>query len=124
VFYDALLPEMGWSLARAQTAIYHRVAYNLLLSSGQRFKSEPLNAEELARHRPDLPLRMLRSREANWNAPVARLRGIDTDFEVQIPRLALIPYGPKGAPQKPFVIEAANDRSFTGHELLVSAHRS
>jgi hypothetical protein len=48
---------------------------------------------------------------------------IDTDFEVESSRLALIPFGPKGAPQKAVFIEAANGRSFVGEELLELAHR-
>jgi hypothetical protein len=122
VFYDALLPEIGWNLARARTVIYYRVASNLLGSTAQHISTEPLTPDELARHRPDLPMRMLRSSEADWDKPFAEWPNMDTGFQVEIKRLALIPFGPKGAPQKPLVVQAGNGCSFTGQELLASAH--
>ena len=123
VLYDALFPEVGWNLARARTAIYYRVARSFLQSSAQRIRTEPLTDDELARHRPDLPLRLLRSGQADWGRPLVDWPNVGTDFEIGSKRLAVIPFGSKGAPQKAVVIEAANDRSFTGSELLVATHR-
>ena len=66
VFYDALFPGGGWNMARARTAIYYRISTSLLLSKGQRVRTEPLTDRELAMHRPDLPMRVLRNWEADW----------------------------------------------------------
>lgn len=122
VFYDALFPEVGWNLARARTAIYYRMPTSLLQSTGQRIRAEPLTDQELATHRPDLPMRILRSGHADWGNPLAGWPKIDTDFEVESQRVALIPFGPKGAPMKAVLAEAANGRSFSGNELLAAAH--
>jgi hypothetical protein len=122
VFYDALIPEVGWNLARSRTAIYYRVRTSFLHSSAQRIRTEPLTEQELATHRPDLPMRILRNGDADWGKPLASWPNIDTDFEINSKRLALVPLGPKGAPQKAVVVDAANGCSFSGNELLVAAH--
>lgn len=122
VFYDASLPDVGWNLARTRTAIYYRILTTLLHSKGQRIRTEPLTNRELATHRPDLPMRVLRNGEADWANPLADWPEIDTDFEVKSQRVALIPFGPKGAPRRAIVVEAADGRSFRGNELLAAAH--
>lgn len=123
VFYDAFFPEVGWNLARARTASYYRVSTTFLRSTARRIRTEPLTDAELARHRPDLPLRMLRNAEADWRKPLRDWPHMDKEFEVEGDRLALIPFGPKGAAQKAVIIEATNGRSFRGEDVLVAAHR-
>lgn len=123
VFYDAFLPEVGWNLARARTASYYRVGATFLSSTARSIRTEPLIEAELSRHRPDLPLRMLRSADANWSKPISEWTDIDTEFEIESDRLALIPFGSKGAAQKAVIIEAAEGRSFKGDDVLRAAHR-
>jgi hypothetical protein len=122
VFYDALLPEVGWNLARARTAIYYRTPTSFLRSTAQRIRTEPLTDKELATHRPDLPMRILRNGEADWGNPLACWPKIDTNFEVKSNRLALIPFGPKGAPQRAVLVEAEDGYTFRGNELLAVAY--
>jgi hypothetical protein len=122
VFYDALFPGGGWNMARARTAIYYRISTSLLLSKGQRVRTEPLTDRELAMHRPDLPMRVLRNWEADWGRPLSDWPKIDTGFDVESQRIALIPFGPKGAPTKVVLAEAADGQSFSGDELLAAAH--
>ncbi|WP_119459617.1 hypothetical protein [Rhodospirillaceae bacterium SYSU D60014] len=121
-FYDALLPEIGWNLARVRTAIYYRTATAFLRSSAERLRNDPLTKQERARHRPDLPMRLFQSDDAVWNKPLADWPKIDIAVGIECHRLALIPFGPKGAPLRPVVVEAANGASLTGNELLVAAH--
>jgi hypothetical protein len=121
-FYDAHLPEVGWNLARARTAIYYRTTTSLLQSSAERIRSDPLSKQEREKHRPDLPMRLFRSRKADWHKPLREWPNIDADLKIGCERLALIPYGPKGAPLKPVVVKAADGRAFSGAELLAAAH--
>src|SRR5688572_27967260 len=71
VFYDALAAEVGWNLVRAQTAIYYRTPTGLLRANSECIRTEPLTDSERARHRPDLPMRVLRNENAGWNVPLA-----------------------------------------------------
>lgn len=123
VLYDAFYPEIGWNLARARTSTYYRAATHVLRSRGHHIRTEPLTDDELARHRPDLPLRLLRSGQADWGRPLPDWPKIDIDFEIASRRLAIVPFGSKGAPQKAIVVKAANAHSLTAGELLVAAHR-
>ena len=123
-FYDALLPGIGWNLAGARTATYYRISTAFLKSTAALLQSETLSTKEHAKHRPDLPMRLLRSADADWNKSPADWPKIDTAFEVECPRLVLFPFGPKGARQRPVVIEAVNGRSFTGSEMLAAAQGS
>ncbi|WP_308515502.1 hypothetical protein [Sphingomonas flavescens] len=122
VFYDALFPEVGWNLARARTAIYYRSSTSFLRSTAQCIRTEPLTDKELARHRPDLPIRILRSGEADWRNPLVDWPKINTNIEVKTNRLALVPFGPNGAPQRAVVVEADDGKTFRGNELLELAH--
>ncbi len=123
VFYDVLLPNAGWNLAGVQTAAYYRAASHVISASAQLIGADPLLDDELNLHRPDLPMRMLRCREAAWGEPLRNWPSIDTAFDIAAKRLALVPFGQKGGPQRPVVVEAADGCLFSGHELLVSAHR-
>lgn len=121
-FYDALLPEGGWNLARARTAIYYRTRTSLLRSSAELMRTDALSRQERERHRPDLPLRLLRSGEADWHKPLRELPKMGADLRIECQRVALIPYGPKGAPLSPVIVEAADGRALWGAELLAAAH--
>lgn len=123
VFYEAFFPEVGWNLARARTSTYYRVATPILRSRGHHIRTEPLTDDELARHRPDLPLRLLRTEGAHWGRPLPNWPAVDIDFEIASRRLAIVPFGSKGAPRKAIVVKAANAHSLTAGELLVAAHR-
>jgi hypothetical protein len=123
VFYDAFFPEIGWIMAPRRTSIYYRVARSFLQSTGKLLRSEPLTDDECAKHRPDLPMRMLQNGIADWKCRAGDWPAMETGFAVECPRLALIPFGPNGAPQPPTLVESKNGRSITGDELLAAAQQ-
>jgi hypothetical protein len=121
-FYDAQMPEVGWIMARARTVIYYRTTTRFLCSGARLLRKSPFTPPEFARHRPDLPLRLLRAQGGDWGKPLRDWPRLDLAFELECPRLSLIPFGPKGGQLKPVMIEADNGRSITGAELLAAAH--
>jgi hypothetical protein len=121
-FYDAQMPEVGWTMARARTVIYYRTTTSFLGSGAHLVRKLPFTPAEIARHRPDLPLRLLRTPGGDWGNPLQDWPRLNLAFELDCPRLALIPFGPKGAQLKAVMIKADNGRSITGAELLAAAH--
>lgn len=119
-FYDVHWPEVGWGLARVKNATYYRIS-TFLASSAKRECHEPLTQQEKATHRPDLPMRLLRNAEADWNGSPASLATSATDIKIDAPELALIPFGAKGGGLKSQIVEAADRRAFRGTELLLRA---
>ena len=122
VFYDAYFPEVGWNLARARTIVYYRIASSFLRSSAQLLRREALDDDEFARHRPDLPMRLLRDAGASWQEPLQPPSDFERDNQIDSGRIALIPFGAKGAPQRAVLLDAANKRSFSETELRSAAH--
>jgi hypothetical protein len=121
-FYDAFLPEVGWNLSRARTAIYYRVQTSFLRSSAELIRKEPLTDQERAVHRPDLPMRLFQCGDADWAKPRSAWPRLNCDFAVDAAELAIIPFGPKGAPLKAARVEAANGQSISATELLEKAN--
>jgi hypothetical protein len=122
-FYDAFFPEVGWNLSRARTAVYYRARTLFLQSSAELLRNEPLTHKERSVHRPDLPMRLLQCAGADWTRPVSDWPTLNCDFAVEAAELAIIPFGPMGAPLKAEKIEAANGRSIDAKLLLETAHQ-
>lgn len=118
IMYEAL----DLSLARARTAHYYRTSAPGLESNAELLEKAPLTAQERAKHRPDLPMRVLRSTEADWSKSLPDWPEIDCRFRLTVPRLAIMPFGPRGAVLTGITVEAANGSFFTGDELLKTAH--
>ncbi len=121
VFYDLFWPEgIGWGLARARTAIYYRTTTEFLSKNATKIRSEPLTRKEVTRHRPDLPMRLLRSDKASWFDDVFPSE-IVANVSINANQLALIPFGAKGASLKPRKVYSSNGCFFSGVELLAAA---
>jgi hypothetical protein len=135
VLYDAWWSHLGaWGLRNLRgTAHYYRVTTQLVLEHAQALRVDPLSELELPVHRPDLPLRLLRFKDLEWNAaPISSnqdfsawlstaapdLAPPNSDVALDIPVVALAPYGPKGGTKRPIVITAENGRNFSSLELL------
>lgn len=122
VFYDIFLPEgIGWELARARTAIYSRISTDFLTKHATKVRSEPLTPREVTRHRPDIPMRLLRSEKASWLDDILSLE-MAASISVNANQLAIIPFGAKGAMLKARKICCSNGRFFSGVELLTAAY--
>jgi hypothetical protein len=139
VFYDVWWPhaaEWGFSNLRGE-GHYYRVPTNLLRSRSTVLRSEPLTDVELAVHRPDLPLRLLRSPSMQWSKTqyqsiagfirahqddIERLRISDNDVALDAPQVFLAPFGAGGRSKRPVAIRAMNERNFSSIELLWRAY--
>lgn len=140
VLYDSWWPHaQGWgfrSLRRA--ASYYRIPTQILLDEGELLRVEPLSEEEFAVHRPDLPIRLLRSTEAQWcnqdysnaDALVASLDAPPSDLDLssdehvlELPSVALYAVGPRLGVKKTFLIHAQDGKGFTARELYWEANR-
>ena len=123
-FYDVFWPDFGWGLTSRRTSTYYRMQTAHFRNTATSIGREPLTVAERAMHRPDLPMRLFQNTSGDWLKPLAEWESIACDYEIEAPRLALIPFGPKGAPLRPVVVEAANGRSLAGMEILAGAHRA
>ena len=118
-FYDVLSPSgRGWGLERARTATYYRIETEFLARRSSRVRSESLTEKERTKHRPDLPMRLLQSKTVCWSDQTHYGPSVKRDICVNTSTIALIPFGAKGAPQKPRYFESLNGTQFTGVELL------
>ena len=139
VFYDCWWPHANaWGLASVKgRAVYYRVPTDVTRRRGKPLRTEPLTAEELAVHRPDLPLRLARSTTLQWTrqlypslesyaayvrecSPSSLPRAMKGGLP--IPKVFLYPFGPKGSSKTGTLIEGANGGGFSMLELLWRAH--
>jgi hypothetical protein len=133
--YDCWRPDIGgWGLQDLRgKAYYYRSATRLLLAHATAVRVDPLTDAERLVHRPDLPLRVLRFAELEWDALVTSSRDAFSlwlsasapgltisrdDVALDISVVALAPFGSKGGLKKPISITASNGTSFSSLELL------
>ena len=139
VLYDCWWPHRKvWGLSKLSgNATYYRIPTALLCAHATRLRIDPMTQEEIAFHRPDLPLRLCRFPNLHWtkvrypsidsyasaikkSSPRNRVDG--KRVALAIPEVILKPFGPKGSAKRGTVIEARNDKGFCALELLWRAH--
>lgn len=140
VLYDAWLDHsQSWRLeSLSRGATYYRAPMKYLAEDTEVLRVEPLTQEEYAVHRPDLPLRLLRSTQARWSdadyadpeALVESLASPPSDIDLgtdkivlDLPRVALFAFGPKLGAKKTVIVEAENGQGFTARELYWQANK-
>ena len=137
--YDCWWPHLGaWGLQNSLRgkAYYYRSSTQLLLARAKAVRVDPLTDAEGLVHRPDLPLRLLRFAELEWdNAFASSLDEFSSwlsasapevsiskdDVALDIPVVPLAPYGLKGGLKKPISVAARNGTNFSSLELLWQA---
>ena len=140
VLYDTWWEHaQSWSMkSLRRSASYLRIPTKHLLENTEILRIEPLTGEENAVHRPDLPLRLLRSTQARWSnadypnseALVDSLDRLPADLDLasdeivlDLPSIALRAYGPMLGAKKAVLVHAENGRGFTAPELYWQANR-
>jgi hypothetical protein len=116
---------------------YYCLPTSLLRGRSTVLRSEPLTDIERAIHRPDLPLRLLRSPSMQWSkdqyqdmshfiaahqADIELLRISDDDVALDAPEVFLAPFGPGGRIKRGVRLKALNGRNFSSIELLWRAY--
>lgn len=128
--------EWGFSNLNRQ-GHYYRVSTNRLRRGATVLRSEPLTDIERAIHRPDLPLRLLRSPSMQWSkdqyqsmaqfisahqADIEHLGISDDDVALDAAQVFLTPFGPGGRMKRDVRVKALNGRNFSSIELLWRAY--
>ena len=128
--------EWGFSTLSSE-GHYYCLPTKLLRGRSTVLRSEPLTDIERAIHRPDLPLRLLRSPSMQWSkdqyqdmshfvganqAHVEHLGISDDDVALDAPEVFLAPFGPSGRMKRGVRLKALNGRNFSSIELLWRAY--
>lgn len=132
VFYDCLWPhDNKWTFSGnfKKKCYFYRTSAPMFAEKSHSVDFIPFSEEEERMFRPDLPLRLGRTKELNWNSIAATdypsfQAFLPSDLHAQrllIDRVVLIPYGNNGGLKKGSVVEAANGAFFECGELLWKA---
>ena len=128
--------EWGFSTLSSE-GHYYCLPTKLLRGRSTVLRSEPLTDIERAIHRPDLPLRLLRSPSMQWSknqyqnmshfiganqAHIEHLGISDDDVALDAPEVFLAPFGPSGGMKRGVRLKALNGRNFSSIELLWRAY--
>lgn len=135
VHYDSWWPHSeSWGLSTLKgKATYYRTSRRIIDERTVFLRDEPLTEEEASIHRPDLPLRMCRSKDLQWSSTqhsnikafAEHIRGESSKdynelekFSLSTSSVVLAPFGPKGSQKRGTLLKANNGRGFSGIELL------
>ncbi len=126
VFYDCEWSDGQWTFSGnfKRTCIFYRVPTALFATRSQRIGDLPLTPEEWNAFRPDLPMRLGRSKDLSWNTPWDRSSAERAANDERIPcdAVVLVPYGPKGG-SKSGVVVTATDGGLMVADLMLEAKR-
>jgi hypothetical protein len=139
VLYDVWWSHVHeWGFSRLSgEGHYYCLPTGLLRGRSTVLRSQPLTDIERAIHRPDLPLRLLRSPSMQWSkdqyqdmshfigahqADIEHLRISDDDVALDAPEVFLAPFGPSGRTKRGVRLKALNGRNFSSIELLWRAY--
>ena len=134
VFYDCLWPTLGWSFSGnfKKKVFFYRISRTIFLKRSKKIEMQKMTSEEFNAFRPDLPMRLGRTANFNWNdypgigeaafkAVVEKAIGTDiSQQKLSVGKIVIAPYGPKGGQKKGEIIQSNSDR-FTVFELLWKA---
>ncbi len=134
VFYDARWPNNTWTFSGnfKKKGYFYRTPAKTFIKYTKRIDMVLLSIEELEVFRPDLPMRVLRTKNLNWNDfPINDKDKFDyiheslgADSQNQIiksNKVVLVPSGRKGGLKKGVAISADNSSYFTPAELIWKA---
>ena len=136
VFYDCLWShDNSWTFSGnlKKKSYFYRTSAPLFIAKSKQIDYAQLTEEEQNAFRPDLPIRICRSKEFNWNNFhvstfddfVKILESLSEksflDDKIQSEKLVLLPYGNKGGLKKGTIIVAENSKYFEASELIWKA---
>lgn len=126
VLYDCEWSEGQWTFSGRfkRTCIFYRVPTALFAKRSQRIGDLPLTPEELNAFRPDLPMRVGRSRDLSWNTPwdTGSAEQAASNQRINSDAVVLVPYGSKGGSKKGVVVTSA-DGGLMVLDLMLEAKR-
>lgn len=126
VMYDVWWPhKAGWAMAKLLGSFtYCRMTRAVFEARSVFLREDPLTAQELSVHRPDLPFAFARRAKLSWYerwgeveaAPVSFSTGVQPILDA--PAIFLAPFGPRDSAKPPVLVHAANGHHFTEVEVL------
>jgi hypothetical protein len=131
VFYDGYWShENSWTFSGnfKKKCFFYRTSRQAFEEKSVQHDVLPLTTEEKQAFRPDLPMRLGRSKALSWNDfKVSDLKELpDHDFLQQkllAEKIILLPYGIKGGLKKGTIVTADNGAYFDCEELISKAKR-
>jgi hypothetical protein len=138
VFYDCLWDhDHEWTFSDHfnKKCHFYRTSFKVFKERSVPIDHMPLTEQELHYFRPDLPMRVCRSRELHWNGfPETDPENLgswmervaDRPFQrdgVPTDKLVLIPFGKKGGLKRGIIVNADGSGSFSASELILKAKR-
>jgi hypothetical protein len=131
VFYDCLWPhDNSWTFSGnfKKKCYFYRTSRQVFEKKSVQQDILPLTTEEQQAFRPDLPMRLGRSKVLSWNDfKVSDLKELpDNGFlqqGLQADKIVLLPYGIKGGLKKGTTVTADNGSYLDCEELIWKAKR-
>jgi hypothetical protein len=131
VFYDAYWPhDNTWTFSGKfkKKCYFYRTSRRLFADKSVQLDILPLTDEERQAFRPDLPMRLGRSKAISWNDfEISELKELpDNSFlqqRLQADKIVLLPYGIRGGRKKGTAMTADNGSYFDCEELISKAKR-
>lgn len=130
VFYDCLWPhDNSWTFSGnlKKKCYFYRTWTSLFINKSKPIDFLPITEEEKKVFRPDLPIRVCRSKKYSWNnfnvSTFDEFLKQAENFSdtIQTDKLVLIPYGNKGGLKKGTIVTAFNSKYFEASELIWKA---
>lgn len=132
VFYDVAGYDRPWSLSGnlKKKCSFYRTSAALFEMKSSQIDLLPLTEEEYHFFRPDLPMRIGRTKKLDWNQIDFKsyadfLNSFDADLitelgnqQLQTNTLIILPYGPAGGRKKGEKLVADNGNYFSAAELI------
>lgn len=131
VFYDTYWPhDNSWTFSGnfKKKCYFYRTSRQVFEEKSVQQDIIPLTTEEMEAFRPDLPMRLCRSKAISWNDfKVSDLKELpNNDFlhqRLQTDKIVLLPFGAKGGLKKGTIVTADNGYYFGCEELIWKAKK-
>lgn len=136
VFYDCLLPHNNsWTFSGnfKKKCYFYRTSTPLFIAKSTLIDSTPLTIEEQKTFRPDLPIRIAKTKEFNWNEFemgnynkfIEQTKKLSDksilDQKIPTDKIVLIPFDNNGRLKKGTIVTSDNPNYFTCAELIWKA---
>ena len=136
IFYDRLWPHNNsWTFSGhfKRKCYFYRTSAALFLQQSQFIEDMPLTEEEQLSFRPDLPIRLVRTKELSWNnfseqgfrefrLEITKYKDKSfLDQKLPTGSIVLIPYGNNGGKKRGTIVVADNQEYFDVIELIWKA---
>jgi len=117
VFYDCLWSENNWTFSENYRgkSIFYRMSSDFFKSKSELIDFQELTEKEFKYFRPDLPMRLGRTKKVNWNSfdsyEIENLKFEFSNRKINTNKIVLVPFGKKGGNQKGEIIESKYELS-------------